>query len=191
MTLRHPGQKPAADLFRVTAVLVAVLVPVFELLLHSGVFAPRSSPITPDGPVPAIEVSWSAEADWSIWVTWVTELILIVGYLVTAVARRTVAVGAAVRWGLLAWVIVFLAYIWFWSLAVSTDPVICLWLVAPLVFFAVHRAHPAGTLWVLAGLLLSAVETFFLTHHEGSALAGLPLVMIVGAGVVLGVRRLR
>ncbi|TCC38333.1 hypothetical protein [Kribbella speibonae] len=200
LDLRRRPAKPAGNLFRVTAAVSFLSLPLFwavyELYPRSGVDpcpedAQEVCPPTLSEPVNELAV---------LLVVACVELLVIGGYLAFAAARRSLDLRSGLRWSPIAVTIVALAVGGFgWliegddlrrldSLELALLLLFAVWLLTPLVLYGVHRGDRRAVIPVVLALAPTGAGAAFVATD--SPLAALPAVMLVVAVLtVLVVRR--
>ncbi|HET6738039.1 MAG TPA: hypothetical protein VFH76_03870 [Kribbella sp.] len=191
--------RPAGNLYRVTAAVVALSVPLavasYVLQLTTGLGRCRPYPdcqvlIAPD-PYTGFILSTTAGA----------ELALIGGYLLFATARGRLAQNAAVHTLPTVIGVVVLAVVglggWLDApthrsaapAAIGYRILLCLWLLAPLVLYRVHRGDRGAAIPVALALLPTVFVSMF--AFPKVPLAALPPVMLAAAVVTIVIVRRR
>ncbi len=120
------------------------------------------------------------------------QLVAVGIYLVASVPRAIAAPGAILRWFPASIAVVALALGAFVPGSFSRNGdwlylLFLVWLVAPLIFYAVHRADPRSVVPVLLGLVPAGVISAILAADHVAA--GMPAAILLATGIFVGVRR--
>ncbi|MFG1812558.1 hypothetical protein ACGFIF_02240 [Kribbella sp. NPDC049174] len=194
LDLRRRTRHPAAGLFRATAVVAALTLPLVWVLTAWAPFGPVrcGRELGSDGiPVPCPDSIRPYDALFrAILATGAAELVAIGIYLVVALPRSTAPASAVLRQLPLSAGVIALAL---GPYAVATEgtglltPLFLLWILAPLIVYGVHRADARSAVIVLLALLPSGVVSAILVLDE--IYHGMPAAMFLATGVLVGVRR--
>jgi hypothetical protein len=202
LDLRRPPTRPAGNLFRVTAAVSFLSIPL--IWAASVVVPPEEIPCLDHPCPPSLDVvGRSAEPVDIILAAAAAELVVIAGYLALAAARGTLDLRAGLRWSPAAVAIVALAVgSWGWLLengagrsfnAAELAFLILLasWLLTPLILYVVHRGDRRAVVPVVIGLTPTALGTALLVPNDPLVVPmALPAIMLVaGVITVLAVRR--
>jgi hypothetical protein len=187
LNLTRPTQKPAANLFRVTAVVAALTLPLLWLW-HLWTPLPSGSNCSPQDYCPAVEV---VDAPLTAFLGWTTlvELAVVVGYLAVAGLRGTLRLRTGLRWLPIALSILVLALGGFVALMDTAGPsaLFAVWLATPAILFGVHRGDRRAVLPVLLGLAPTAISCATLVTEVW--LAGLPVAVLIACAIGWAVSR--
>jgi len=193
LDLRRRTRPPAAGLLRFTAVVAALTLPLVVGLSIWKPFGPEPCGGTLDAngfPVPCTEVINPFDVIFRATVAaGCIELVAIGIYLAVTLPRTTATPGAVLRWLPVSASVVALALGGFSVVSRGGALAWFLWLIAPLIFYGVHRADPTAVVPVLLGLLPSAVVSAILVID--SAFNGLPAAIFLTTGIFVGLQRVR
>lgn len=205
LDLRRQPTRPAGNLFRVTAAVTFVSLPL--LWVAYWVYPlPKLDSCPPDAQeaCPAtVTVGGSVEAVGRLLPVAVVQLVLIGCYVALTAVRRTLDLRTSLRWAPTTVAVVALAIGGFSWLADEVDLdlddfgtvglgyllLLALWLLTPLVLYVVHRGDRRAVLPVFIGLAPTAASGLF--ELEDSPLAALPSVMLVIAVIIVTIVRRR
>lgn len=206
ISLRRPVGKPAGNLYRVTAAVTFVTLPLFWLLDELlATTAPDPCANLPRGavcePVPALDRSDGSPGGLQLFLwTIAAELIVIACYLVLALVRRTLDLRAALRWSPAAVALLVLAVggfgwlfdrrgnlIGFDAVSVGYLVLFAGWLLAPVILYDVYRGDRAAVVPVAIGLAPTAVVNALFQE----SFTALPAVMLLVAVATVGFVHLR
>lgn len=204
LNLRRSPTKPAAgNLFRVTAVVSFVSIPL--LWLAYLVVPPERIPCQDHPCPPSIDVvRRSAEPLDIVLAAAGAELAVIACYLVLAAARRTLDLRAGLRWSPAAVAVVALAvgsFGWLMDngagLSFNAAELIFLillgaWLLTPLILHVVHRGDRRAVVPVVIGLAPTALCNALLINNDPLVVPmALPATMLVVGVITVRVLRRR
>lgn len=199
--------KPAGNLYRVTAAVTFVTLPLLWLLDELlATTAPDPCADLPRGaicePVPALDRSTGSPTGLQLFLwTIAVELLVIACYLILALVRRTIDLRAAVRWSPTAVALVLLAVgglgwlfdrrgnpIGLGTVSLAYLVLFACWLLAPVILYDVYRGDRAATTPAAIGLAPTAVLNA-LFQNATTALPGVMLLVAIAAVAVGHLRR--
>ncbi|WP_350277296.1 hypothetical protein [Kribbella sp. HUAS MG21] len=200
---RAPARPAVGNLFRVTAGVSLLSIP---LLWVAHLLVPARAIPCQDHPCPpSLDVIRDPEPIDAVLAAVGVELVVILGYLVLAAARRTLDLRTGLRWLPVAVVIVVLAVGSFgWLLEAGAGRsydaseltfliLLGAWVLMPLILYVVHRADPRAVVPVIIGLAPTALGNALLINNDPLVVPmALPAIMlVVGVITVLVMRRRR
>ncbi|TCC33620.1 hypothetical protein [Kribbella sindirgiensis] len=202
LDLRRSPTRPAGSLFRVTAAVSFLSIPL--LLVAYLVVPPDHIPCQDHACPPSTDVvRRTAEPLDLVLAAALAELVVIACYLAIAAARRSLDLRTALRWSPAAVAIVTLAVGSFgWLLdngaGLSFDAaevafllLLVAWLFTPLILYVVHRGDRQAAVPVVIGLAPTAVGNALLINNDPLIpLMALPATMLtIGVLTLVAVRR--
>ncbi|TCC23616.1 hypothetical protein [Kribbella speibonae] len=206
LNLRRPPPKPAGDLFRVTAAVSFLTLPL--LWAAKVILPPLGQGPCPRGAYCPAEVLGPTDPLGLVVAAAVAEFVVIGCYLALASTRRTLDLRTGLRWFPVAAAVVALAVGFFgWLMdtssrldedldlregSSSTESafalLLFLWLLTPVILYGVHRGDRSAVVPVVIGLAPTAVCGVLLISEH--LLNPLPAIMlVVGVLTALLVRR--
>ncbi|MGW7682671.1 hypothetical protein ACWGID_18165 [Kribbella sp. NPDC054772] len=202
LDLHRPVRKPAGNLFRVTAAVSVLSLP---LLLAADLWLPLPDydVCYDDEPCPSLDTITGSSTAWILLlITAGTQLVILGCYIAVALRRRTLDLPAVRRWLPTAIAVIALALGglgWLIS-AIGLNPkpgqvvtylvLLALWLLAPLVLYDVQRGDPRAVIPVTLALL-PTVGLTTISALDFGAFAALPVVMLLIALATVVIARRR